>query len=128
MFVQVSGKGFEPSSELRDHVEETISTALDRFTGRIARVNVFLADENGPKNGLDKSIRLVIDIERHPLIVSERLKGASARRFKRGQFDRKGMVHSDSGFLRKPSTGVGTWYVVWIWTKRRELSSYSLQG
>ena len=61
-------------------------------------------------------------------IVSERLKGASARRFKRGQFDRKGMVHSDSGFLRKPSTGVGTWYVVWIWTKLRELSSYSLQG
>jgi hypothetical protein len=60
--------------------------------------------------------------------VSERLKGASARRFKRGQFDRKGMVHSDSGFLCKPSTGVGTWYVVWIWIKRRELSSYSLQG
>jgi AAA15 family ATPase/GTPase len=60
--------------------------------------------------------------------VSERLKGASARRFERGQFDRKGMVHSDSGFLRKPSTGVGPWYVVWIWTKRRELSSYSLQG
>jgi len=62
------------------------------------------------------------------LDVSERLKGASARRFERGQFDRKGMVHSDSGFLRKPSTGVGPWYVVWIWTKRRELSSYSLQG
>ena len=71
MLVQVSGKGFEPSSELRDHVEERISTALDRFTGRIARVNVFLADENGPKNGLDKSIRLVIDIERLPLIVLE---------------------------------------------------------
>ena len=45
--------------------------------------------------------------------VNERLKGASARRFKRGQFDRKGMVHSDSGFLRKPSTVVGPWYVVW---------------
>ncbi|MCY2982197.1 MAG: hypothetical protein NTY15_00995 [Planctomycetota bacterium] len=74
-----------------------------------------------------------LDVDRSEIIchsngVSERLKGASARRFKRGQFDRKGMVHSDSGFLRKPSTGVGTWYVVWIWTKRRELSSYSLQG
>ena len=34
--------------------------------------------------------------------VSERLKGASARRFKRGQFDMKGMVHSDNGFIRKP--------------------------
>jgi putative sigma-54 modulation protein len=71
MFVQVSGKGFELSSELRDHVEERISTALDRFTGRISKVNVFLADENGPKNGLDKSLRLVINIERLPLIVVE---------------------------------------------------------
>ena len=71
MLVQISGKGFEPSSELRDHVEERVLTALVRFTGRIARVNVFLADENGPKNGLDKSLRLVIDIERLPLIVVE---------------------------------------------------------
>lgn len=71
MLVQISGKGFEPSAELRDHVEERVSTALDRFTDRIARVNVFLADENGPKNGLDKSLRLIIDIERLPLIVVE---------------------------------------------------------
>ena len=71
MLVQISGKGFELSSELRDHVEERVSTALDRFTDRIARVNVFLADENGPKNGLDKSLRLIIDIERLPLIVVE---------------------------------------------------------
>ena len=71
MLIQISGKGFEPSPELRDHVEERISTTLDRFTGRIARVNVFLADENGPKNGLGKSLRLIIDIERLPLIVVE---------------------------------------------------------
>lgn len=71
MLVQISGKGFEPSSELRDHVEERVSTALDRFIKRIARVNVFLADENGPKNGRDKSLRLIIDIERLPLIVVE---------------------------------------------------------
>ena len=71
MLIQIGGKGFEPSSELRDHVEERISTALDRFSGRIARVNVFLSDENGPKNGLDKSLRIVVDIERLPLIVVE---------------------------------------------------------
>lgn len=71
MLVQISGKGFEPSSEFRNHVEERISNTLDRFNGRIARVNVFLADENGPKNGFDKSLRLVIDIERLPLVVVE---------------------------------------------------------
>jgi ribosome-associated translation inhibitor RaiA len=71
MLVQVSCKGFEPSAELRDHVEERILSALIRFTGRIARVNVFLSDENGPKHGRDKSLRFVIDIERLPLIVVE---------------------------------------------------------
>ena len=71
MLVQISGKGFEMCSELRDHVKERITNALDRFTGRIARVNVFLADENGPKQGLDKSLRLVINIDRLPLIVVE---------------------------------------------------------
>ena len=60
--------------------------------------------------------------------INERLKGASVRRFKRGQFDMKGMVHSDSGFLRELSMGTGSWYVVWIWIKLRELISYSLQG
>jgi hypothetical protein len=43
--------------------------------------------------------------------VSERQKGASERRFKRGQFDRKGMGHSDRRFSLEPSTGVGPWYV-----------------
>jgi putative sigma-54 modulation protein len=71
MLVQVSARGFEPISELRDNAEERVSTALDRFTDRISRVNVFLSDENGPKNGRDKSVRLVIDIVRLPLIVVE---------------------------------------------------------
>ncbi len=71
MLVQISGKGFELSTDLRDLAKERVATALGRFTDRIARVNVFLADENGPKNGLDKSLRLIIDIERLPLIVLE---------------------------------------------------------
>ena len=54
------------------------------------------------------------------MVVSERVIGASARRFKRGQFDKKGMVHSDSGFFRKPSNGVGPWYVVWRITKQKD--------
>jgi|GEM_PF-301628 len=71
MLIQVSGKGFELSPELRDDVEEKMKTALERFRTRIGRVNVFLADENGPKNGVDKSLRAIIDIERLPLIVVE---------------------------------------------------------
>jgi ribosome-associated translation inhibitor RaiA len=71
MLVQVSGKGFELSEELRTYVEEKLTTALARFSPRVAIARAFLADENGPKRGLDKSLRLVIDIERLPLIVVE---------------------------------------------------------
>jgi putative sigma-54 modulation protein len=71
MLVQVSGKGFKLGNEFREHVEEKLVTALGRFGSRIARVNVFLADENGPKHGIDKSLRLVINVERMPLIVVE---------------------------------------------------------
>ena len=71
MLVQISGRGFELNSELRDDIESKLTTALDRFGTRIGRVNVFLADVNGPKNGLDKSMRVVVDMERLPLIVVE---------------------------------------------------------
>ncbi len=71
MLIQVSGKGFELSSELRAEVKERMETALQRFSSRIGRVNVFLADQNGPKNGIDKSLRVIIDLERLPLIVVE---------------------------------------------------------
>jgi putative sigma-54 modulation protein len=71
MLIQVSGKGLELNPEFRDYVEDRIGSALDRFSTRIGRVNVFLEDVNGPKSGIDKSIRVVIDIARIPLIVVE---------------------------------------------------------
>lgn len=71
MLVHVNGKGFELSSELQLEVGERVEFALDRFSSRIAKVNAFLEDVNGPKNGHDKSLRLVIDVEHLPLIVIE---------------------------------------------------------
>ena len=71
MLIQVSGKGFELNAELRDEVGKSMKTALDRFSSRIGRVNVVLEDENGPKNGRDKSLRVIIDVERFPRIVLE---------------------------------------------------------
>ncbi len=71
MLIQVSGKGFELSSDLRYEIEERMETALKKFGARIRRVNVFLADENGPKHGVDKTIRAVINVRRLPSIVVE---------------------------------------------------------
>jgi ribosome-associated translation inhibitor RaiA len=71
MKIQVSGKGFELAQDLRNDVEEKVGMGLDRFTERIRRVNVFLEDVNGPKRGFDKSLRMIVDIDRLPLIVVE---------------------------------------------------------
>ncbi len=73
--ILVHGHGFELERQLRDNVREKIAATLGRFLSRIERVTAYLTDVNGPKKGLDKSLRLVIDIERHPVIVVEQ-KGA----------------------------------------------------
>jgi hypothetical protein len=65
---------------------------------------------------------LMIDLDNGP-DVSERLKGASAGRFKRGQFDRKGTFDLDGRFHQEPGIGVGVWHASWQWIKSWELSS-----
>ncbi len=71
MLVLVHGNGFDLSRDLRDDIQEKFELVLSRFKRQIGKVNVYLADLNGPKNGVDKSIRLVVSIERHPAIVVE---------------------------------------------------------
>jgi len=71
MLIKVHGSGFEMDRALRDDVREKIELTLGRFEIQIGKVSVYLADLNGPKKGVDKSIRLVIDIERQPVVVVE---------------------------------------------------------
>jgi putative sigma-54 modulation protein len=71
MLILINGSGFQLSSELREQVQEKLEASLARFSERLAKLNVFMADVNGPKKGVDKSIRLVIDIKSRPVIVIE---------------------------------------------------------
>lgn len=71
MRIHVSGKGFEIGTDLQDDITQKVESALERFEARIVKVHAFLEDANGPKKGVDKSIRLVIHLERLPLIVVE---------------------------------------------------------
>jgi ribosome-associated translation inhibitor RaiA len=71
MLIYVSGKGFDLSQDLRDEVTSKFEAALDKFSDRIAKVKIFLEDENGPKKGRDKSLLAVIDVERLPMIAVE---------------------------------------------------------
>lgn len=71
MFIHVGGKGFGPNSRLQAEIKAKLELTLQRFRARIVRVSAFLEDVNGPKQGLDKSMRLIINIERQPLVVIE---------------------------------------------------------
>ncbi|MCC6511557.1 MAG: HPF/RaiA family ribosome-associated protein [Pirellulaceae bacterium] len=71
MLIRVHGNGFALDRELRDDVQGKIEFSFARFSRQIGKVNVYLADLNGPKKGVDKSMRLVIDFEREPVVVIE---------------------------------------------------------
>jgi putative sigma-54 modulation protein len=71
MLIMVHGSGFEMDRALREDLQAKIELVFGRFESQIGKVSVYLADLNGPKKGVDKSIRFVIDIERKPVVVVE---------------------------------------------------------
>lgn len=52
----------EVKPSLREHIDRRLTFALCRFAARIGKVDVFLADQNGPKGGLDKSALIAVRI------------------------------------------------------------------
>lgn len=58
-------------ADLAAHVERRLQFALSRFSGRIRRVNVFLADQNGPRGGVDKTCRIVVRLKDGGDVVAE---------------------------------------------------------
>jgi putative sigma-54 modulation protein len=71
MQVMISGKVPDLKPAYRDDIEKKITKALSRFHDRITEVRVFLADVNGPKKGVDKMLRVVVDVVRKPLVIVE---------------------------------------------------------
>lgn len=73
MKFQVTARGgLDLSPALREHVRQRIHFALSRFSGRIERVSVRLADVNGPRGGLDKVCAIRVDAKlKNPVIVRE---------------------------------------------------------
>jgi putative sigma-54 modulation protein len=63
--------GGKPAPELTAHIERRLRFALTRFSGRIGRVNVFLADQNGPRGGVDKTCRIVVRLRDGGDVVAE---------------------------------------------------------
>lgn len=71
MVWNVKGVGGTPAPELAAHVERRLRFALTRFSSRIGRVTVFLADQNGPRGGIDKTCRIVVRLRAGGDVVAE---------------------------------------------------------
>jgi ribosome-associated translation inhibitor RaiA len=60
MRLAIRSRGLELTDELRDHVTRRLSFTLSRISDRLRRVDVTVADINGPKGGVDKICRVRI--------------------------------------------------------------------
>lgn len=69
MRLEIRQRGMKVTEELRDHVRERLQLALGRFTRSIGRVRVYLRDVSGPRGGLSKKCRIVVELPRRGRVV-----------------------------------------------------------
>lgn len=69
MRYEIRRRGVEVTEDLRVHVVERLRLALARFAGYVGEVRVYLRDVNGPRGGLDKECRIVVEVPRYGRVV-----------------------------------------------------------
>ncbi len=55
-----SGAGW--NAELREYLERRLLFALSRYAPKITRVNVYIADHDGPKGDIEKSCQIIVQM------------------------------------------------------------------
>jgi ribosome-associated translation inhibitor RaiA len=69
MRVEIRRRGMKVTEELRVHLRERLRLALGRFARSIDLVRVYLRDVNGPRGGLSKKCRVVVELPRRGRVV-----------------------------------------------------------
>ncbi len=62
MRLEIRSRGVNVTEDLRTYLKERLRLALAHFGRRIEVVRVYLRDVNGPRGGLDKACRLVVEL------------------------------------------------------------------
>lgn len=62
MQFDVRSQHIELTPTLQTQIERRLRFALSRFQSRIGQITVRLADTNGPRGGIDKRCRIVVDL------------------------------------------------------------------
>lgn len=71
MRLEIRRRGVNVTEKLRDYLKERLRLALGRFGHHIDLVRVYLRDVNGPRGGLDKKCRIVVELRRgRPVVVT----------------------------------------------------------
>jgi putative sigma-54 modulation protein len=104
MHIDIQARGFRLTEALREHAARRLRFALGGAGGRVRRVAVRVADENGPRGGVDKRCTLRVSLPGQPPVIVEqldpdlyaaidraadRLGRSVARRLARGAHDRR---------------------------------------
>lgn len=71
MLWRLHSSGLEWNAELRDHLERRLLFALPRFDQKISKVNIYVADRNGPKGGIDKSCQIIVQMPGFTNVVAK---------------------------------------------------------
>lgn len=71
MQIDLKGQGVRFSEALRAHAHRRIAFALSRFEPSLSRVRVHLEDLNGPKGGVDKRCRVVLQLTHGGQVLAE---------------------------------------------------------
>ena len=71
MQIDIQAMGFRLTEELRSQAERRVRFALGSTSGRIRSVVMRLADENGPRGGVDKRCTIRANLPGGPPVIIE---------------------------------------------------------
>jgi putative sigma-54 modulation protein len=63
MELEISAQKFRVSDRLQEHIERQLNFALGQFESWISGTAVHLEDVNGPKGGIDKQCRILVNLK-----------------------------------------------------------------
>jgi putative sigma-54 modulation protein len=63
MEVEIRSQNLHVNEEIETHVERRMNFALEQFNSWITHVLVHLEDVNGPRRGVDKQCRILVNIK-----------------------------------------------------------------
>lgn len=75
MKISIQSSGVPIDTELRAHAERRTIFALSRLSDRIARVDIHLRDENGPRGGVDKRCTVQVHLLNTPAAIIDEMDG-----------------------------------------------------